>query len=62
MFDFADQINQKRGIASIKVNGLEEFYDSDYFGYDDFSAIKIERDDLRYLSDLIEGDEVDRIL
>lgn len=62
MFDYADQINQKRGIASIKVNGFEEYYDSDYFGYDDFSAIKIERDELRYLSDLIEDDEVDRIL
>ena len=61
MFDLIDQINQRRGIASIKIKGLDEFYDSDYFGYDDFSAVKIEKNDLRYLN-IFSNDEVEKIL
>ena len=41
MIDFVHQINQKRGIGLIKLNGKEQFSDKDYFGYDDFSAKKI---------------------
>ena len=61
MLDLADEINQKRGIALIKVNGREVFYDQDYFGYDNFQAIKVEREKLKKVSDLIKED-VDRIL
>ena len=61
MLDLADEINQKRGIALIKVNGREVFYDQDYFGYDDFQAIKVEREKLKKVSDLFKED-VDRIL
>ena len=61
MLDLADEINQKRGIALIKVNGREVFYDQDYFGYDDFQAIKVEWENLKKVSDLIKED-VDRIL
>ena len=61
MLDFADQINQKRGIALIKDNGKDVFYDKDYFGYDDFKVSKIERKNLKSVSILIRGD-VDKIL
>ena len=61
MIDFVHQINQKRGIGLIKLNGKEQFSDKDYFGYDDFSAKKIKRENLKTISDLIESD-VDIIL
>ena len=61
MLDFADQINQKRGISLIKDNGKDVFYDKDYFGYDDFKVSKIERKNLKSVSILIRGD-VDKIL
>ena len=61
MLNYADQINQKRGIALIKVNGRNEFNDKDYFGYDDFSAKKVEREDLWTISDLSESD-IEKIL
>ena len=61
MLDYADKINQKRGIALIKVNGREEFYDNDYFGYDDFSAFKVERENLWTVPDITK-DDADKIL
>ena len=61
MFNYADKINQKRGIALIKGNGINNFNDKDYFGYNDFSAMKIKRDNLRSISDLSK-DDVNNIL
>ena len=61
MFNYADKINQKRGIALIKVNGINNFNDKDYFGYNDFSATKIKRDNLGSISDLSK-DNVNSIL
>lgn len=36
LYNYADKINQKRGIALIKGNGINNFNDKDYFGYNDF--------------------------
>lgn len=61
MLNFADKINQKRGIALIKSKGNTEFNDKDYFGYDHFSVRKVERKKLGTVSDLIK-DDVDKIM
>ena len=61
MLNFAEQINQIRGILLIKGKGNIEYNDKDYFGYDHFSARRVERKKLGTVSDLIK-DDVDKIL